>query len=241
MPKTNTKAATITEPLESQKAPALPMGYDVRIHSLQMNGSNKGNASVTLNGQFGVRGVRVMEGVNGLFVSMPSWKDVNNEYHDICFPCTKEARVEFDKAVLTAFEQARTNGTNGQSQATKILPLQYDVRIHSLHPGNGTLKGTASVNLNGQFAVRSVKIMESSNGLFVSTPGFKGGNGLFKDYCYPCTKEARAEFNKAVFDAYQQALIQNQAQGQNLSSGQQAEAHAPFEQGVQTCTPVMQM
>jgi stage V sporulation protein G len=244
MPEVNTQGATPAETHEKQEASLLPMGYDVRINSLRMNGSTKGNASVTLNGQFGVRGIRVMEGTNGLFVSMPSWKDANNEYHDICFPCTKEARAEFDKAVLSAFEQARACGTNGQSQATtETLPLQYDVRIHSLHPGTGTLKGTASVNLNGQFAMRRVSIIEGSKGLFVSTPGFRGGNGMFKDYCYPCTKEARAEFNKAVLDAYQQALIQNQAQGQALSGGQQPEVHAHFEQEAPTGTgiPVMQM
>ena len=242
MPEVNAQTTASAEIHENQEAPKLPMRYDVRIHSLRMNGSTKGNASVTLNGQFGIRGVRVMEGANGLFVSMPSWKDNNNEYHDICFPCTKEARTEFDKAVLTAFEQAQANMASGQNQtAAEILPLQYDVRIHSLHPGNGTLKGTASVNLNGQFAIRRVSIMESSKGLFVSTPGFRGGNGMFKDYCYPYTKEARAEFNKTVLDAYQQALAQNQVQGQKLSGSQQTEAHAALVQEAQAGTPIMQM
>jgi stage V sporulation protein G len=216
------------------------MNYDVRIQSLQMNGSKKGNATVTLNGQFAIRGVNVMEGPNGLFVSMPSWKDANNEYHDICFPCTKESRAEFDRAVLGAYKQAHANGAGGQNQTpAEIIPLEYDVRIHSVRPGDGTLKGTASVNLNDQFAIRRVSIMEGSKGLFVSTPSFKGGNGLYKDFCFPCTKESRAEFNKAVIDAYNQALTQSQVEGQS----QAHERHDPasFEQGTQGNIPVMQM
>lgn len=239
MPKTKTQTEAAV-PQVNQDAPALPMSYDVRIHSLRMNGTTRGNASVTLNGQFAVRGVNVKEGQNGLFVSMPSWKDGNNEYHDICFPCTKEARAEFDRVVLKAFDQART-GTIEQAPA-EMLPVQYDVRIHSLHPGGGTLKGTASVSLNDQFAVRRVSIMESSKGLFVSTPGFRGGNGMFKDYCFPCTKESRAEFNKAVLDAYQQALTQSQASGQSMSDRQQqTDEHTHTPQEGPSMVPAMQM
>ena len=238
MPRAQAQTAQQPETQENRAASALPISYDVRIQSLRMNGSTKGNATVSLNGQFAVRGVKIMEGPNGPFVSMPGWKDGNNEYHDICFPCTKESRAEFDRAVLGAFEQARTNGASGQSQTqAETLPIEYDVRIHSLRPGDGTLKGTASVDLNGQFAIRRVSIMEGSKGLFVSTPGFRGGNGLFKDYCFPCTKESRAEFNKAVIDAYTHALAQSQAVGQNQT---QAES-APFEYGAQESAPVMQM
>ena len=243
MPKarTQTEAAAPAPIPESHDTSALPMSYDVRIHTVKMNGTTRGNASVTVNGQFGIRGVNVREGQNGLFVSMPSWKDGNGEYHDICFPCTKESRATFDKAVLSAFEQTRLQAGAGTAPQTpsETLPIEYDVRVHSLHPGAGTLKGTASVNINDQFAIRSVKIMEGSKGLFASTPGFKGGNGMFKDYCYPITKEAREAFNQAVADAYRQALTQSQVAGQNTAAPQQADTHAT--QGAPSMAPVMQM
>lgn len=63
-------------------------------------------ASVTLNGCFAVRDVRIMEGKNGLFVSMPSRK-VKGEYRDICYPCTKDFKQQFDQKVLEAYEQAQ--------------------------------------------------------------------------------------------------------------------------------------
>ena len=102
---------------------------------------------------------------------------------------------------------------------TPAIP-KYDVKIHSIRP-EGSCKATASVNVYGDFAVRGVKVMEGSKGLFVSMPSYKAGNGEYKDICFPCTKEAKAEFDKTVMDAYQQALTQGQA------ATQKKELHEP--------------
>ncbi len=96
---------------------------------------------------------------------------------------------------------------------------KYDVKIHSIHP-EGTLRANASVNIYGDFAVRGVKVMEGAKGLFVSMPNYKAGNGEYRDVCFPCTKEAKAEFDNAVISAYQQT----QAQGQNSVKRQDASA-----------------
>lgn len=108
-------------------------------------------------------------------------------------------------------------------QERQTLPMQYDVRINSIHPA-GMCRATASVNINGCFAVRGVKVMESEKGLFVSMPSYRAGNGEYKDICFPCTKEARAEFDSAVFDAYRQALAQGQTQGRAQQPGQNPDA-----------------
>ena len=82
------------------------------------------------------------------------------------------------------------------------------------------LKATASVNIYGVFAVRGIKIMEGSKGLFISMPSYKAGNGEYKDICFPCTKESKAEFDKAVIGAYQQTLTQGQAAAQKQESSE---------------------
>ncbi|MFT8889392.1 MAG: SpoVG family protein [Ethanoligenens sp.] len=92
--------------------------------------------------------------------------------------------------------------------------MQVDVKINSIRP-EGSLRAFASVNLNGCFAIRNVKVLESSKGLFVSMPGYKGGNGEFKDHCFPVTKEFREQLYGAVLDAYQQALVQTHSQAQS--------------------------
>ena len=111
----------------------------------------------------------------------------------------------------TKNNQQNTQGDAQTEQAVQTKPLDFDVRIHSIKP-NESIKGTASVNINGAFAIRGVKIIEGSNGLFVSMPSYKAGNGEYKDICFPCTKDARMEFDDAVLSAYQQALTQAMSQ-----------------------------
>lgn len=113
---------------------------------------------------------------------------------------------------------AKTQKTATAQQTATVqergyAPLQYDVKIHSLYP-EGSCRASASVNLNGSFAIRGLKVMEGANGLFVSMPSYRTGNGEYKDICFPCTKEARSQLNEAVLHAYHQSLSQSRNQDQ---------------------------
>ena len=108
-------------------------------------------------------------------------------------------------------QQTAVQTPPAMSDPYAVYPTHYDVKIYTLRP-EGTCRATASVNINGCFAVRGIKVMESSRGLFVSMPSYKAGNGEYKDICFPCTKDARMEFDNAVINAYQQALAQTMSQ-----------------------------
>lgn len=85
-------------------------------------------------------------------------------------------------------------------------PMDIDVHINSIRT-NGPVLATASFNLNGSFAVRGVKILDGSNGPFVSMPSYKSGDG-YKDICFPCTKEFKQALDNAILGAYQQQIGQ---------------------------------
>ena len=104
------------------------------------------------------------------------------------------------------------------------LPMQVDVKIHSLH-ASGPVLADASVNLNGCFAIRGVKVVEGSSGPFVSMPSSNGRDG-YKDICFPCTKEFHQQFHQAVLDSYQQSLVQLPHQRQS-GMGQEEAPPAP--------------
>ena len=93
---------------EAHTAPSMEM--DVRIYPDRGDGPAVATASVTLNDCFAIRDVRIMEGKNGLFVSMPSRK-VNGAYRDVCFPCTKDFKQQFGQKVLDAYEQSQVQET----------------------------------------------------------------------------------------------------------------------------------
>lgn len=63
-----------------------------------------------------------------------------------------------------------------QTTAEQPMPMKVDVKISSIRP-EGNLRAYASVNLNDCFAIRNVKIMDSTKGLFVAMPSYKAGNG----------------------------------------------------------------
>ncbi len=59
--------------------------------------------SITLNDQFVVHDVRIIEGNNGLFVAMPSKRTPSGEFKDIAHPITSEARQLIEKTVIDAY------------------------------------------------------------------------------------------------------------------------------------------
>lgn len=108
-----------------------------------------------------------------------------------------------------------------QTAVEQPIPMKVDVKIGSIRP-EGSVRAYASVNLNDCFAIRNVKVMDSTKGLFVAMPSYKAGSGEYKDICFPVTKEFREQLNNAVIDAYKQALTQSQQQ--------KAADSPPFEQ-----------
>lgn len=82
----------------------LPTQVTATIHSLRTSGSVLADASISLNGVFVIRGVKVVQGTEGPFTSMPSYKTADG-LKDVCFPLTKELRQQINAAVLGAYQQ----------------------------------------------------------------------------------------------------------------------------------------
>lgn len=64
------KAKTTPAPQEDRQSQ--PLEYTVNIYPSKGDGPQKASATVNINGQFAIRGLKIMEGSKGLFVSMPS-------------------------------------------------------------------------------------------------------------------------------------------------------------------------
>lgn len=77
---------------------------DVRIRKVGNEGKMKAVASVTFDEEFVVHDIKIIEGVNGLFIAMPSRKMNDGNYRDIAHPLISETRVRINNAVLSAYE-----------------------------------------------------------------------------------------------------------------------------------------
>ena len=81
---------------------------DVRIRKVGNEGKMKAVASVTFDEEFVVHDIKIIEGINGLFIAMPSRKMNDGNYRDIAHPLLSETRVRINNAVLNAYENIKS-------------------------------------------------------------------------------------------------------------------------------------
>ena len=80
---------------------------DVRIRKIeQTEGKLRGVASITIDDEFVVHDIKVIQGDRGLFIAMPSRKTSEGDYRDIAHPITSPARDKIQQAILDAYEKA---------------------------------------------------------------------------------------------------------------------------------------
>lgn len=79
---------------------------NVRVRRVEAEGRVKAVCTFLIDGVFAVHDVRVVEGQNGLFVSMPSRKNAEGEYRDVAHPITAQAREMIQREVLNAYQQS---------------------------------------------------------------------------------------------------------------------------------------
>ena len=75
-----------------------------RIHRLDGEGTLKAFCDVAVAGTFLIKGVRVVEGKKGLFVSMPQEAGKDGNWYDTVIPLTKEARQQISDLALSAYQ-----------------------------------------------------------------------------------------------------------------------------------------
>ena len=77
---------------------------DIRVYPIdEPQGNTLAFASVAIDDLAAIRGVRVVNGENGLFVTMPQSQDNSGLYHDVAFPLTAELRKKINTDVLQEF------------------------------------------------------------------------------------------------------------------------------------------
>lgn len=82
------------------------LDVSVKVYPTKESGSLLAFASANLGGCFAINGIRIMDTERGPFVAMPSRKDKDGKYHDVCCPTTKEMRQALNAAVLGEYQRA---------------------------------------------------------------------------------------------------------------------------------------
>lgn len=92
--------------MQEQRNKDTKLDVSVKVYPVKEPGTLLAFARVSLGGCFAINGVRVMNGEKGPFVAMPSRKEKDGQYREICCPTTKEMRQALNAAVLGEYRQA---------------------------------------------------------------------------------------------------------------------------------------
>ncbi|MGN0369645.1 MAG: septation regulator SpoVG [Butyrivibrio sp.] len=79
---------------------------DVRVRKVDRVGKMKAVVSITLDNEFVIHDIKVIEGDKGLFIAMPSKKSLDGEFRDIAHPINSGTRERLQKQILEAYENA---------------------------------------------------------------------------------------------------------------------------------------
>ncbi len=75
-----------------------------RLLKFNGEGSLKAYCDVSVGNAFLIKGLRVVKGRNGLFVSMPRQQGKDRKWYDSVVALTKQAKAEVGRVVLDAYE-----------------------------------------------------------------------------------------------------------------------------------------
>ena len=78
---------------------------DIRIRKIEKEGKMKAVVSITIDDEFVVHDIKLIEGEKGLFIAMPSRKGSEGEFKDIAHPIKPETRVRIQDMILNKYKE----------------------------------------------------------------------------------------------------------------------------------------
>jgi stage V sporulation protein G len=69
------------------------------------NSKTKAFVDILINEVLLIKGLKILNGRNGLFITMPQYKAHNGRFYDVVFPLTKEIREYISSVILDTFNE----------------------------------------------------------------------------------------------------------------------------------------
>ena len=79
---------------------------DIRIRSVEKEGKMKAVVSITIDDEFVVHDIKIIECEKGMFIAMPSRKAADGEYRDIAHPINTATRERLQSMILSKYQES---------------------------------------------------------------------------------------------------------------------------------------
>jgi len=124
--------------------------------------------------------------------------------------------LETEKAITESLEQEPVidqKSTDHTQPRGQLMTEITDVAVWPYNEG-GSLKAYASITLNGDFVIKSIRLIEGRNGLFLGFPeNYKGEQGY--PICFPITASLRETATRLIIEKYEGVLAEVEAEPVN--------------------------
>lgn len=119
---------------------AVPQSVSLNIKVTNIALQNEENllarANIVLNDCLAIRGVKIVNGKHGAFISMPSYQ-ANGRFVEICFPTTSEFRQQLHDSVIGAYEQTLAQGQRAMEHAKQASAETKGTEMEGASPYAG--------------------------------------------------------------------------------------------------------
>lgn len=75
----------------------------LRIYRMEGEGATKAFCDIMIQDAVIIKGIRIMEGKNGLFVRLPNRQGKDGRWYNLVAPATKEVMEQLNELILGAF------------------------------------------------------------------------------------------------------------------------------------------
>ena len=101
---------------------------DVRVRKVAKEGKLKAVVSITMDEEFVVHDIKVIEGEKGLFIAMPSKRALDGEYRDIAHPINSGTRDRIQKIILDKYAEVLEETDDAETAETmeKLVQTSYE-------------------------------------------------------------------------------------------------------------------
>lgn len=170
--------------------------WEADMKLINNGGSLVAVGKVTLDRVIVIQQVKIIQGENGLFVSLPRQsvhRKEKAEWHNILTILTEQAREEMERAVMESMKKELLRNT------APVSKLQ--VKITEI-PTESCLKAFVTVHYDNILTIQGIRIMESNGKRWVSMPKQKNGAG-YQDLLFLSTSLSRQNFDSQILNMYE--------------------------------------
>ena len=68
------------------------------------------------------------------------------------------------------------------------------------------MTAVVSINIDEEFVVHDIKIIEGEKGLFIAMPSRKAADGEYRDIAHPINSDTRDRIQKLILEKYQETM-----------------------------------